>query len=94
MSFDLSPLGALALTASLDPPRARARAAGRRSRGPAGSNAPPIPSVAWDQVDAPRAWPDPYAEGRELRFDVHKPDGDVVALLVDDDGGLLHPLLL
>jgi hypothetical protein len=29
-----------------------------------------------------------------VRFDVHKLDGDVVASLVDEDGGMLRPLLI
>ena len=35
-----------------------------------------------------------HAEGRAVRFDVHKLDGGVVASLVDDNGGFMRPLLL
>jgi hypothetical protein len=56
---------------------------------------PPIPAEVWDQVDAAaRLAESLHAEGRGVRFDVHKLDGDVVASLVDEDGGMLRPLLL
>jgi hypothetical protein len=60
-----------------------------------GSTAPPIPTEVWDQVDAAaRLAENLHAEGRAVRFDVHKLDGGVVAALVDDNGGFMRPLLL
>ena len=61
-----------------------ARPARRRSRPRSGTRSTP-----------PRALADKLsAEGRAVRFDVHKLDGGVVASLVDDEGGMLRPLLL
>jgi hypothetical protein len=49
----------------------------------------------WDQVDAAaRLAEGLHSQGQGVRFDVHKLDGGVVASLVDEDGGLLRPLLL
>ena len=97
MSFDVSPLGASPYAASSSIARsARARARRRRSRASAARRAPPIPAEVWDQVDAAaRLAEQPDAPtAAQVRFDVHKLDGGVVASLVDDDGGLLRPLLL
>ena len=59
------------------------------------SGTPPIPTEVWDQVDAAaRLAENLHADGRAVRFDVHKLDGGVVASLVDENGGLLRPLLL
>ena len=56
---------------------------------------PPIPAEVWDQIDAAaRLAESLHAHGQGVRFDVHKLDGDVVAALVDEDGGMLRPLLL
>jgi hypothetical protein len=49
----------------------------------------------WDQVDAAaRLAESLHADGRAVRFDVHKLDGGVVASLVDENGGFMRPLLL
>src|ERR671935_435315 len=97
MSFDVSPLeGSISAASAVD----RARAA-RGSDKPSFADAvaarnetPPIPAEVWDQVDAAaRLAENLHAEGRAVRFDVHKLDGGVVASLVDE-GGLLRPLLL
>jgi hypothetical protein len=94
MSFDVSPLGATPYAAaSVD----RTQRTTERSQASfsLGSSAPPIPTEVWDQVDAAaRLAENLTAEGRQVRFDVHKLDGGVVASLVDDAGGLLRPLLL
>jgi hypothetical protein len=96
MSFDVSPLGGL-------PPAVSAVDRARRAQEPQGasfadavgrSGTPPIPDEVWDQVDAAaRLADDLRAQGREIRFDVHKLDGEVVASLVEADG-LLRPMLL
>ncbi len=97
MSFDVSPLaGSLSAASAVD--RARAPRGSDRasfSDAVAGAGAtPPIPSEVWDQVDAAsRLAESLHAEGRAVRFDVHKLDGGVVASLVDETG-LLRPLLL
>jgi hypothetical protein len=96
MSFDVSPLGASPYTAS-SVDRTQRTSEGSQASFPrvAGSSAPPIPAEVWDQVAAAgRLAESLHAEGREVRFDVHKLDGGVVASLVDGDGGLLRPLLL
>ena len=94
MSFDVSPLGASPYTASLDRTQRTSESSGA-SFSIGGSSAPPIPSEVCDQVDAAARLAESLtAEGRKVRFDVHKLDGGVVASLVDDDGGLLRPLLL
>jgi hypothetical protein len=97
MSFDVSPLTGSPYTApSVDRTR-------RPSEGSPGSFAsaigssgtPPIPAEVWDQVDAAaRLAENLHADGRAVRFDVHKLDGGVVASLVDENGGFLRPLLL
>lgn len=97
MSFDVSPLaGSLSAASSVDrvrPANGRPKASFADAVG--GSATPPIPSEVWDQVDAAaRLAEDLHAEGRGVRFDVHKLDGGVVASLVDDAGGLLRPLLI
>ena len=95
MSFDVSPPGATPYTASSVDRTQRASEGSQASFRVAGSSAPPIPTEVWDQVDAAaRLAESLHAEGREVRFDVHKLDGGVVASLVDDQGGLLRPLLL
>ena len=100
MSFDVSPLaGSLSAASAVDRARA-ARGSDRAAFGDAVAGAgapatPPIPAEVWDQVDAAaRLAENLHAEGRAVRFDVHKLDGGVVASLVDDQGGLLRPLLL
>ena len=96
MSFEVSPLGASPYAASsVD----RALRATERSQASftdvASSKTPPIPAEVWDQVDAAaRLAENLTADGRQVRFDVHKLDGGVVASLVDENGGLLRPLLL
>src|SRR3954463_4650190 len=86
----------------------RARARRGRSRAPSAPGAaprppprawaqaaPPPPAEVWDQVDAAaRLAESLHADGRAVRFDVHKLDGGVVASLVDENGGLQRPLLL
>jgi len=99
MSFDVSPLTGAPYTApSVDRTR-RASDSSQASSfaGAIGSGAttPPIPSEVWDQVDAAaRLAENLHSEGRAVRFDVHKLDGGVVASLVDEEGGMLRPLLL
>jgi hypothetical protein len=97
MSFEVSPLTGSPYTAmSVD----RTRRSGESSKGSfAGaidaSATPPIPAEVWDQVDAAsRLAENLHSDGRAVRFDVHKLDGGVVASLVDDEGGMLRPLLL
>jgi hypothetical protein len=96
MSFEVSPLGASPYAASsVD----RARRATERSQASftdvASSKTPPIPAEVWDQVDAAaRLAENLTADGRQVRFDVHKLDGGVVASLVDENGGFMRPLLL
>jgi hypothetical protein len=98
MSFDVSPLaGSYSAASAVDRVRA-ARANDRASFSDAVASAgttPPIPAEVWDQVDAASRLADHLqAQGRSVRFDVHKLDGGVVASLVDDEAGLLRPLLL
>jgi hypothetical protein len=97
MSFDVSPLaGSLSAASAVD--RARItrgsdKASYAESAAPQGST-PPIPAEVWDQVSAAaRLAENLHAEGRAVRFDVHKLDGGVVASLVDQSG-LLRPMLL
>jgi hypothetical protein len=96
MSFDVPPLTRTFAAPSVD----RSISAAGRSREPFSDPAiegvtPPIPVEVWDQIDAAaRLAESLHAEGRGVRFDVHRLDGDVVASLVDEDGGLLRPLLL
>jgi hypothetical protein len=95
MSFDVSPLGASPYAASLDRTQ-RTSESSPASFPPVGaSSAPAIPTEVWDQVDAAARLAEKLtAGGRQVRFDVHKLDGAVVASLVDAGGGLLRPLLL
>ena len=97
MSFDVSPLaGSLSAASAVD--RARItrgsdKASYAESAAAQGST-PPIPAEVWDQVSAAaRLAENLHAEGRGVRFDVHKLDGGVVASLVDESG-LLRPMLL
>ena len=97
MSFEVSPLTGSPYTApSVDRTRRPSESAKGSFAGAIGSTAaPPIPAEVWDQVDAAaRLAENLHAEGRAVRFDVHKLDGGVVASLVDDEGGMLRPLLL
>ena len=97
MSFEVSPLTGSPYTAmSVD----RTRRSSESSKGSfagaidAGAT-PPIPAEVWDQVDAAARLADNlHSEGRAVRFDVHTLDGGVVASLVDEEGGMLRPLLL
>jgi hypothetical protein len=96
MSFDVPPLTTSFAAPSVD---RSSSAAGRSdatfSNRPIEGVTPPIPAEVWDQVDAAsRLAESLHSEGRAVRFDVHKLDGGVVASLVDDEGGLLRPLLL
>jgi hypothetical protein len=96
MSFDVPPLTRSFAAPSVD----RSSSAGRGSEACFPGRdiegvTPPIPAEIWDQIDAAaRLAESLHAEGRGVRFDVHKLDGDVVASLVDEDGGMLRPLLL
>jgi hypothetical protein len=96
MSFDVSPLGASPYVASsLERTQRPNESSGASFPRIGGSTAPPIPPEVWDQVDAAsRLAEDLTADGHQVRFDVHKLDGGVVASLVDEHGGLLRPLLL
>ena len=96
MSFDVSPLGASPYAASSLDRTQRANDSSQASFPRiGGSTAPPIPTEVWDQVDAAARLAESLtAEGRKVRFDVHKLDGGVVASLVDDNGGFMRPLLL
>jgi len=96
MSFDVQPLTRVVAAPSVD---RSSSAAGRSEATFPGATiegvTPPIPAEVWDQVDAAsRLAESLHADGRGVRFDVHKLDGDVVASLVDEDGGMLRPLLL
>jgi hypothetical protein len=94
MSFDVPPLTRSFAAPSVD----RSSTAAARSEAPFSvieDVTPPIPTEVWDQVDAAaRLAEELHAQGRGVRFDVHKLDGDVVASLIDEDGSLLRPLLL
>ena len=96
MSFEVSPLAGTPYAAmSVD----RTQRAAERSQASfadaVGSGTPPIPAEVWDQVDAAaRLAENLHADGRAVRFDVHKLDGGVVASLVDENGGFMRPLLL
>ena len=97
MSFEVSPLAGSPYTAmSVDRTRRAGEASQASFSDAIGSNGtPPIPAEVWDQVDAAaRLAENLHSEGRAVRFDVHKLDGGVVASLVDDEGGMLRPLLL
>ena len=95
MNFDVQPLTRSFAAPSVDRSSSLpARTAGRFSDTIEGVN-PPIPAEVWDQVDAAaRLAEELHGQGRGVRFDVHKLDGDVVASLVDEDGAMLRPLLL
>ena len=97
MSFDVSPLAGIALRGAVRgshaPRRAlagvvrRRRRRRRRAADPGrGLGSGRRRRASGRQAAAPRA--------AQVRFDVHKLDGGVVASLVDDDGGMLRPLLL
>ncbi len=97
MSFDVSPLaGSISAASAVDRARS-ARGSDRTSFDgavAAAGSTPPIPAEVWDQVDAAARLAETlHADGRAVRFDVHKLDGGVVASLVDESG-LLRPLLL
>lgn len=96
MSFEVSPLAGLPPAASSVSRAYRVTEGSQASFADAVSTkTPPIPAEVWDQVDAAARLADSLnAEGREVRFDVHKLNGGVVASLVDDDGSMLRPLLL
>jgi hypothetical protein len=66
-----------------------------RSRAPSARRGRRRSAEVWDQVDdAARLADSLHADGRAVRFDVHKLDGGVVASLVDENGGFMRPLLL
>jgi hypothetical protein len=96
MSFDVSPLAASPYSAaSVDRTRRAERSQASFADAIGSGTTPPIPAEVWDQVDAAARLADKLStEGRAVRFDVHKLDGGVVASLVDDEGGMLRPLLL
>jgi hypothetical protein len=96
MSFDVSRLaGSPYAATSVDRTRRAERSQASFADAVGSTSTPPIPSEVWDQVDAAARLADKLsAEGRSVRFDVHKLDGGVVASLVDDEGGMLRPLLL
>jgi hypothetical protein len=96
MSFDVSRLaGSPYAATSVDRTRRAERSQASFADAVGSTSTPPIPSEVWDQVDAAARLADKLsAEGRAVRFDVHKLDGGVVASLVDDEGGMLRPLLL
>ena len=96
MSFDVSRLaGSPYAATSVDRTRRAERSEASFADAVGSTSTPPIPSEVWDQVDAAARLADKLsAEGRAVRFDVHKLDGGVVASLVDDEGGMLRPLLL
>jgi hypothetical protein len=97
MSFDVQPLTRVVAAPSVDRSSSAAGRSDATFRDPTTIEGvtPPIPAEVWDQVDAAsRLAESLHADGRGVRFDVHKLDGDVVASLVDEDGGILRPLLL
>jgi hypothetical protein len=96
MSFDVSRLAGSPFAAtSVDRTRRAERSQASFADAVGAAGTPPIPTEVWDQVDAAARLADKLSsEGRAVRFDVHKLDGGVVASLVDDDGGMLRPLLL
>jgi hypothetical protein len=96
MSFDVSRLaGSPYAATSVDRTRRAERSQASFADAVGSTSTPPIPSEVWDQVDAAARLADKLsAGGRAVRFDVHKLDGGVVASLVDDEGGMLRPLLL
>lgn len=55
----------------------------------------PIPSHVMDEVHAAaRLYEELAARGRQIRFDMHKLDGRVVADLVDTEGNVVRPISL
>jgi hypothetical protein len=96
MSFDVSRLaGSPYAATSVDRTRRAERSQASFADAVGAAGTPPIPTEVWDQVDAASRLADKLSsEGRAVRFDVHKLDGGVVASLVDDEGGMLRPLLL
>jgi hypothetical protein len=96
MSFDVPPLTGPPSALSVDRPGRAAGGSEARFPDPSIEGVtPPIPAEVWDQIDAAaRLAESLHAQGQGVRFDVHKLDGDVVAALVDEDGGMLRPLLL
>jgi hypothetical protein len=96
MSFDVSRLaGSPYAATSVDRTRRAERSQASFADAVGAAGTPPIPAEVWDQVDAAARLADKLSsEGRAVRFDVHKLDGGVVASLVDDEGGMLRPLLL
>jgi hypothetical protein len=96
MSFEVSPLAGTPYAAmSVDRARRASESSEASFADAVGSGTPPIPSEVWDQVDAAARLAESLsADGRAVRFDVHKLDGGVVASLVDEEGGMLRPLLL
>jgi hypothetical protein len=96
MSFDVSRLtGSPYAATSVDRTRRAERSQASFADAVGSAGTPPIPNEVWDQVDAAARLADKLSsEGRAVRFDVHKLDGGVVASLVDDEGGMLRPLLL
>jgi hypothetical protein len=96
MSFDVPPLTTSFAAPSVDRPSRGASRSGETFSDPTLAGiTPPIPPEVWDQVDAAaRLAESLHSQGRGVRFDVHKLDGDVVASLVDEDGALLRPLLV
>lgn len=95
MSFDVSPLPRVLATSPVDrASRPTGRAQETSFAIPPQSETPQIPDEVWEQVEAAaRIAEDLQAQGKSVRFDVHKLDGVVVANLVDEYG-LLRPLLL
>ena len=96
MSFEVSPLAASRYAAtSVDRTQRASEPSQASFADAAGSGTPPIPAEVWQQVEAAARLADHLsADGRAVRFDVHKLNGGVVASLVDEDGSLLRPLLL
>jgi hypothetical protein len=98
MDFDVPPLARSLAGSPVDrPSRAGARAESPTEAPFSDGDAttPAIPAEVSDQVEAAAQLAEELcAQGRAVRFEVHKLDGGVVANLVDDDGGLLRPLLL
>jgi hypothetical protein len=96
MSFEVSPLaGSLHAATSVDRTPRASEPSQASFADFVGSSAPPIPAEVWEQVDAAARLAESLsAEGRAVRFDVHKLEGGVVASLVDENVGMLRPLLL
>jgi hypothetical protein len=95
MSFDVPPLTRSFAAPSVDRSSAAGRSEATFPHSTIEGVTPPIPAEVWDQIDAAaRLAESLHAQGQGVRFDVHKLDGDVVASLVDEDGGMLRPLLL